>query len=65
MSAWLLCSVIESESNRKRKETKSGKRIRIGGILQREKKLGRKERQQPQCVEAVDGGEKRIDLKIF
>lgn len=64
MSARLLCSVIESESNRKKKENKSGKRMKTGGILQKEKKTWKK-RKQLQCVEAADGREKRIDLKIF
>lgn len=30
--------MIESESNRKKKENKSGKRMKTGGILQKEKK---------------------------
>lgn len=42
LSAWLLCSMIESERNTKKKENKSSEKMRTGGILQKEKKIWKK-----------------------
>lgn len=43
-----------------------GKRMRLVEFYRKRKKnLEKKKREQPQCMKAVDGREKGIDLKIF